>query len=549
MAHIPITPNTNLKILKNIPLENDYVNTLYFASRASQTTYFTGKAKYNLTQLSYQRVGSNVIRIGRKIEDLYDCNYIMFQNASFENKWFYAFITELEYVNNITTAIHYEIDVMQTWLLDMVLTTCFVEREHVADDTIGVHLLPEPIELGEYVFNTYKKLCAPAEEPYNDPWLDNLVIGVLTVDSESSTQGLTNCGRLIDGVYSGAKLTCFSTNGTGVQNLNLFIQSFDQRPDAIVGIYMLPLASIGIVSSQDLDNGYRVESSTGSEDFSFSFEQLTTLDTLDTYRPRNKKLYTYPFNYCHVNNGNGRELALRYEFFRDDNGNFNLTPQFKMHANSCMPITIIVRPKNYKGLKGGKELTSESIDLTQYPQCSWNIDSWTAWVAQNSIPEAMSVLEKGASTGIQLGALTGVLATNPEAILAMGAIGIATHAVGSVYKASIAADVCKGSLNNANINVAAHTQNFFIGRVSINRDVAKMADDFFDRFGYTVNKLKTPNITSRPAWNYIKTIGSNVGGNIPAIDKKQIDANFDRGITFWKDPSKVDDYSQVNTPI
>ena len=38
---------------------------------------------------------------------------MMFQNSAYGDKWFYAFITSVEYVNDVTSNISFEIDVMQ----------------------------------------------------------------------------------------------------------------------------------------------------------------------------------------------------------------------------------------------------------------------------------------------------------------------------------------------------------------------------------------------------------------------------------------------------
>lgn len=146
-----IEPNTNIRILKNVPLDNTYKHTLYFSSEAQQSTYFKGLTKHNLTNQTYQRVQKGVARVGIKAESLYDCNYIMFQNESFGTKWFYAFITGVEYVNNIVSEITFEIDVMQTWFFDFNLRECYVEREHTVTDTIGEHIVTEPVDLGDII--------------------------------------------------------------------------------------------------------------------------------------------------------------------------------------------------------------------------------------------------------------------------------------------------------------------------------------------------------------------------------------------------------------
>ena len=78
-----IAPSTNVKILHNVPLDNTYDHTLYFATAAAQSTYFAGLTKYNLTNYTYQRVNKGIIRVSGKADNYYDCNYIMFQNTNF----------------------------------------------------------------------------------------------------------------------------------------------------------------------------------------------------------------------------------------------------------------------------------------------------------------------------------------------------------------------------------------------------------------------------------------------------------------------------------
>ena len=153
-----IEPNTNIRVLKDVPLDKTFDHTIYFESASAQASYFMGLQKYNLNNYTYQRVKRGYARVGIKADNLYDCNYMMFQNTSYGNKWFYAFITSVEYLNNECSQIEFEIDVMQTWFFDYSLDQCFVEREHTVTDNIGIHIEPENVNLGEYVFNDYKDL-------------------------------------------------------------------------------------------------------------------------------------------------------------------------------------------------------------------------------------------------------------------------------------------------------------------------------------------------------------------------------------------------------
>jgi hypothetical protein len=65
-------------------------------------------------------------------------------------------------------------------------------------------------------------------------------------------------------------------------------------------------------------------------------------------------------------------------------------------------------------------------------------------------------------------------------------------------------------------------------------------------FGYQSNVLKIPNIFNRPYWNYVKTQGMNILGNIPNEDLENIKSLFNNGITFWHNPNYFLDYSQNN---
>ena len=54
----------------------------------------------------------------------------MFQNTEFNSKWFYAFITKIEYIQKNLTRIYFDIDIFQTWHFDVTWKPSFVVREH-----------------------------------------------------------------------------------------------------------------------------------------------------------------------------------------------------------------------------------------------------------------------------------------------------------------------------------------------------------------------------------------------------------------------------------
>ena len=149
-----ITPDTDLYLLK-CPIESDQRNQLTFATRAAQQSYFSSLPKIALENYSYQRK-DNVIRVSQHIDDIMGYNYVMYQNKNYSNRWFYAFITGMTYVSDKCTHVSIKTDVYQTWAMNITAKACYVEREHVNDDTVGAHTIPEGLDTGEYVCNAVK---------------------------------------------------------------------------------------------------------------------------------------------------------------------------------------------------------------------------------------------------------------------------------------------------------------------------------------------------------------------------------------------------------
>ena len=146
-----ITPKTNIRLLK-VPFEIARKNQLTFASITAQTNYFLSLPHLEYDNTTYQRK-DNVIRFEAPIDDILTYNYVMYKNESYSNKWFYAYITNMEYKNDNTTDISFQTDVFQTWQFDILYNRMFVEREHVNDDTIGLHTYPENLETGELIID------------------------------------------------------------------------------------------------------------------------------------------------------------------------------------------------------------------------------------------------------------------------------------------------------------------------------------------------------------------------------------------------------------
>lgn len=546
-----IAPNTEIRFLSNVPLNKDYENTIYFTSAASQASYFIGKTKYYLSAQSYQRGAPGSIRASVPAESLMTCNYLMYKNTSFGNKWFYAFLDKVEYINNNVSLVTFTIDELQTWHFDYSLTDMFVERNHTSVDSPGTNITPESVALGEYVFNDYDYLKA------DQTGVDLTKFIIIAVASEAGVAA-ENVGSLFNGVYGGVEMRAYNANNWTAVNAFIDLWVSNGQPGAIFSMYMAPryvldydapgttviedaLSTTGLVMNQEHTTGYPQGS---SNQYRCSFAVLTDNTGLNGYVPKNKKLLTYPYNFLQIDDGSGQKTIYCYEFFR------NRTPVLTIGATMLLPIVATVRPVNYKipydsGI-GDRVTNTETATLGNFPMCAWNVDMYAAWTAQNSLP---------IQTQTGLGILSSLISAPSNPVGAgLSILNNVTGALMQDYQGSFQTNQTRGNLTSGNGSIGLEKQAFFAGRVSVTAEYARRIDDYFTMFGYAigntyhVSALDDPR-DHRPHFTYLKTVGCDITGEIPAESAAKINQIYDKGCRWWKVPSEVGDYSVDNAPV
>ena len=527
-----IIPQGTIWLLKNIPLDNTYDHTLYWSldngGRTEQTNYFLNQSRIvrSFTNQTYTRVNNRRIRVSCLADDVLLANYLVFRNSDsnfsspkFGNKLYYCFITAINYINNNVTEIDFEIDVMQTWYFDFNLLPCFMERTHTASDTKYSNLVPEPVDIGEY---TYQMIIS--ESVTRDL---ALIVAVVTVNNGVSQ------GKLYGKIYGGCTLyTCLPNDTIAI---NAKLSEYVASPDSVVSVYMCPKCLLDV----DYEPGIMIELTnamvkTGRNTLTTSYPNPDQLVNFGTYTPHNNKMYSYPYTIFEVYTAEGAVADFRYEFFQ------NHTPSFLYGGSVTTPVELNLIPNNYK--VAGESLSEtyllpESVSLKEYPVCSWNCDSYKAWLAQNSIPLLMDATTAGLSA-------LAYAAFSPMSSVsgAVSLLNTATDTIKQGYKASIAADQLHGQANGS-ANVAMQTQGFYFAHKVVNEASARIIDSFFDRFGYAIKKIQEPARKTRKYFTYLKTLGcvieerqwASTGGNegIPAEDARLICKLHDRGITYW----------------
>lgn len=144
--------------LCNIPeLPSDSTHTWLFENLQQQQKFFNDNTTLKFEKYSYLRK-SNSIKINVHIDSIHAMNYVCYKNKF--NKWYYCFIIDKQYVNELTTEIFIKTDLLQTYMFDYELDWSYVDRCHVDrwDRNRGMieHIEPEDLEFGE-LEETYRR--------------------------------------------------------------------------------------------------------------------------------------------------------------------------------------------------------------------------------------------------------------------------------------------------------------------------------------------------------------------------------------------------------
>ena len=311
-----IYPSGKLELYSGVLLDPSYTHTLSYSGAAEKETFWntTNLKKYSLTNRQYQRVNSGVCEVQLAISQCYRMDYMRFQNTDFSSKWFYAFITKVEYVNDQNSRLYYEIDVLTTFYEDWTFRSCFVERMHSTTDEPGDNIVEEPIKFGEpqafsrdaRFFNQFK-VCIVAAD-------------YATISGVRQAY-ISQYGNTINNVFEGVSVNgCYLstfdlTNDTDVTNFQKALSSMSEAELAMVNIFLFPKA---LFFESDIDSKGRQKI-----EFNPYYTSVTRPTTLNGYTPRNKKLLTYPYNVLRIRTDTDSTI-YRWEFFRNANAEFTM---------------------------------------------------------------------------------------------------------------------------------------------------------------------------------------------------------------------------------
>ena len=526
----PRNPETKLRLYSGVPWSDEYEHVRLYNSKAELLDHLESYRRnipgVDLSHLAPIRVGNYDIRVPFTEMKALNLNYLAFQNAGISDEWVFCFIDSIEWLSEKTTRINFSLDVFQNNFYNTNIKPCFVEYHHIPrrEDGIGVNLVPVNLEAGETIVSQHKKLNLTPTD---------CCIFVTRGTVEQSWFD----GRVENGVYCWGSIGHYDvTTDDGLEKINGLLKKYNDQgaQDAVIGLFMSPKLCIGALG------GKEIKPKTTSMQISGN--------AFEGYKPKNKKLYSYPWLYCLADNNQGNTHIYRYEY----SYNQDKSIEFDSYGTIATLPQVLTAPKNYKTRENlAHGLMNEALINSSFPMCSFSSDTYRAWLAQNKSSIALSQVQTAVNSTIGLGTSIAGLAGGSL----QGGINGASKTTSAFWDAlGMLANQTDRSRNAGVTHGKALSENVMTGikecgvdfyEMSCKRQFAEMADSFFEQFGYPINKITMPNLRSRSRWNYVKTSHCGFTGNIDLDQLKKLRNIFDNGVTLWH-TDDIGNYSLSN---
>lgn len=564
------TPITTVQLMNNVPLFPDNTNQIYFDNATHQNQYFTSRVYKTSNNLTYQRDYQVYALQAEYDNTITSCNYLRYRNNNYGNKWFYAFITSIRYVNPNTVYIDFILDAYQTFMFDITWKDCFIERSHVRDDTLGAHTLDEGIHVG----NRYSKEVN-VSWPGTDVFAGN--VNVVPIIFLAAAYVFPSSGdpteRIITANVQGTPTTLavWFPNFDVIKTAPLFqMQQFlkllqnSSKSNAIVASVAIPehiargtwntMKGVEGAITEVQADPKAIESGAylqiSNQQFIDSVNATLTLTPLMSYTPRNKKLYCYPFTYFVLSSNQGENVTIKTEWLPETQppvGDPDRELKLSLSANISPDSSYFCKVTNANSASRALTCT-----MAQLPQVATASSTYANWLAGHMASITSGIL----ANGLQIFGGTAATVSGAGASAGIGGIASGVNGIIGTIGNLIDAEKMPASLNSSGGstgNAAINNRRFSLYQQVLNPDMYASIDQFFDMYGYKVNMNGTPDFYCRAYWQYFKIPIVNITGNVPAEYMNQIKSTFQNGVTLWNysagDGVDVGNYRNGYNPI
>lgn len=551
---MPTIPNTTLYV-GVVPWNSDLKNVQSYESRAVQISAIQGLLKHKYKHINIIRRDSDLILKGVN-EDLTQCNYLMYQNKDISDKWYFAFIDNVQYNSLNSVIISHTIDVWQTYQFDITYYKNLILRAHVAKsaDTVGRWLAPEPISVApEYerkhnVFNGLSwtpqyvlhstSVYNPKTKKYeykgngtgatlsaeygifvdNDSDIQKVVInyGRKSVEEIADDVGKTSGNKTwkdwVNSIFAGSA----GTEVVESVKATTSIADLQDHRNELIGLYAIPSWV------HDGTNKYATNAIT-SKSVSVT---LPTSTLACGYTPRNKKMLSSLCKAYLFYNENGFKLPLKPELFTSG------TPTFTLKSTELSTNGFILQIGSYADYTAKTNKISYNCENRLGYDANTGLDKvLNGLTATVGVVNAVGSVASQAFAGNIGGAVQGAVGAFQQSINmidALGQRGVNTGASGDI------------------MSITEKRAMPVFADVSPTEAECRYIDDFLDVYGYAINEIGkiSTYMKNRSNWNYIQVANCNIKVSAPNDDVNKLKQMFENGVTIWH--KNFGDYDKSN---
>lgn len=580
MSYKSGTPNGTL-YAGNVKWSNDYKHTMLFTSQSARDDFMQNhfsKLKNNVIYYNPNRY----IDVAGKLQNVESYNYVFYRNDSdISNTKYCCFVTNYEYIAPDTTRLYIELDVFQMFIYSTSFYQSYIERAIISKsaDNANTNYLAEPFTpqleyekkltdildsakwepawvlhmasyynsaTGRYDYkgigtnNTYgeygrfiesqtemdKVLTMYGRKGINEVLEDFNVMLDDTVDNFTQN-GKEVLKSIIQGIFSGGISTTEGWNNmTGLAAISDIgsLADFQDHRDELLGLYAIP-QWLKEAYIDDGGNSNFADNRRSYKDIDLSINRNSLANG---YTPRNKKLLTSVCRGYVLANKTGMRKAFKPELF-DDNPTIRIagitmaTSGYQWHINNYHEIT------------------------DSYGEVPYKSERRVGYDANTGLDKAINTIGAISSVTGGVGALAGGIASkNP-----VGVIEGVNSGVNSLVKAvDMIGNQEQHIGNNGDLlRVTGGRAQLSWYEISPTRSECESIDNFFDMYGYTINKHANPRsyFNTRSVWNYIKCANVNLSCDAPADYENKLKNIFSSGVTLWHSYSDFGNYAKTNS--
>lgn len=577
----------------NVPLNASQQNQYHFETMAARVQYFKQKLRlragvkdpenyvprnYYIYNNTAQIRDKGVMLVGTAVRNMESCNYLFIHNKYQENadierqRWYFCFITRVEYVAPSTTAVYYEVDPIQTYWLDLNMKPSYIERMTPDNDNLFGNTTQEGLDTGPLAvhhsyFLNFSNLAFSSQNPVSPtigtvtpaPSNPSLCYAIFYTTPESDGETLDK----ILWIPLSINRTPFNPNN-GFQDQIQLRAFYQQQGHQIIANYLVPtwIANIDLLQ----DNPITINASR-----SFS-------DLFGGYIPKNKKLYCHPFSFLEIQNNLGGVVEFRWEFF-DNKSSTGVQFPFGVQASLGLMPEATIYPKGYLG-ESSLQHNTLTLSYNDFPNIPWTSDAFNSWFMSNisrynnnynqryktlllgqtmnmpntllnsvgSIGSSLLSAAEGSGSGFLSGAtaaggsLLGGMANDVQNEINMNYLQREYPALKEDLLRT--ADSVGGWAPGSMFNLFADRMGITFRYKTVTPEYAFKIDSFFTKRGYYYGCVMTPTMTMPRGYKYFEIPRLNIFPRtntqmeygVPSNAILKIQQAFANGITFWAPP-------------